>query len=767
LQDPFTSRDFQKGVAGDVIRGAALSGVVLGLFQGLDVAAELGVGAAVLAITPGKLGDLSRTVGDLTWKAGVQFMDFWGKYGDVTTQTLAKTTRSLASSTGAASRAFMANVAFSKDRLSEDEIAEIELNVEQVLRESNEALEKANSKKRQNELNSRALLATRLEMEKKQKTKAKERASQLGEARLAEIRTKAGASARSAAWEQEVREKATLKVKAAEEEQARLAAIAARVAEETRRAEEGRLAVEAANAAKEEKARLAAAATKAAEEAQRAEEDRKMKAAAEKAKAKLVAEAAKAEAAKAEAAKAEAAKAEAAKAEAAKAEAAKAAEDTRLAEERAAKLAEEEGKKIAEAAQIAEEMKRAEEDRLAEEAAEEDEEDMYLDDDDWAASIELATQDIDGKVVGLEDVLIDEEKKAVWNKAGQLAKELSGDEDNDEEEEMEDDDDDEFLTPEYLAAQAKAARAAVEMFETERMAASAERKQEKEKWAQGMAVDAVAGLAEDLEQIAAAARAVVDKFDAHEEEEEDDEFEMFDMEALGAAARAAVDQMDAASSEDDFDDDFAGLDLEALGAAARAAVAKSQAMDSDDDDFAEYEEFDDIEYVEATDEPSPEGDEDVLEEFDIDALGAAARQAVDMFDARQAKPMKDWSKMKVADLKLECTARGLKATGKKAELVLLLEEADVATAPIEEEFGAFSPFVDDIDFDADEPSEAELMRLEENPIVYDDFEEEPTTKTATDVASMTVAELKAELKNRGLPIGGKKADLLERLKGIL
>jgi hypothetical protein len=63
---------------------------------------------------------------------------------------------------------------------------------------------------------------------------------------------------------------------------------------------------------------------------------------------------------------------------------------------------------------MAEEMKRLEEDRLAEEAAEED---MYLDDDDWAASIEVATQDIDGKVVGLEELLIDEEKKAVWNKA--------------------------------------------------------------------------------------------------------------------------------------------------------------------------------------------------------------------------------------------------------------------------------------------------------------------------------------------------------------
>ena len=36
---------------------------------------------------------------------------------------------------------------------------------------------------------------------------------------------------------------------------------------------------------------------------------------------------------------------------------------------------------------------------------------------------------------------------------------------------------------------------------------------------------------------------------------------------------------------------------------------------------------------------------------------------------------------------------------------------------------------------------------------------------APDYASMTVAELKDELKAKGLPVSGKKAELIERLQG--
>ena len=43
--------------------------------------------------------------------------------------------------------------------------------------------------------------------------------------------------------------------------------------------------------------------------------------------------------------------------------------------------------------------------------------------------------------------------------------------------------------------------------------------------------------------------------------------------------------------------------------------------------------------------------------------------------------------------------------------------------------------------------------------------EQTKTEDADDYDNMTVAELKDVLKEKGLPVGGKKADLIERLKG--
>ena len=43
--------------------------------------------------------------------------------------------------------------------------------------------------------------------------------------------------------------------------------------------------------------------------------------------------------------------------------------------------------------------------------------------------------------------------------------------------------------------------------------------------------------------------------------------------------------------------------------------------------------------------------------------------------------------------------------------------------------------------------------------------EEAPSADAPDYASMTVAELKDELKAKGLPVSGKKAELVERLQG--
>ena len=59
----------------------------------------------------------------------------------------------------------------------------------------------------------------------------------------------------------------------------------------------------------------------------------------------------------------------------------------------------------------------------------------------------------------------------------------------------------------------------------------------------------------------------------------------------------------------------------------------------------------------------------------------------------------------------------------------------------------------------EEPTESEEETSEEEK------ESEKTEATDVDYNSMTVPTLKAALKEQGLPVSGKKADLIERLKG--
>ena len=60
-------------------------------------------------------------------------------------------------------------------------------------------------------------------------------------------------------------------------------------------------------------------------------------------------------------------------------------------------------------------------------------------------------------------------------------------------------------------------------------------------------------------------------------------------------------------------------------------------------------------------------------------------------------------------------------------------------------------------FDAEEPSDEVLMQLETEESLM--FEEEED-----DFESMTVAQLKDVLRSRGLKVGGRKAELIERLR---
>jgi len=842
--------DIEKGVAADVIKGAVISGVSLGILasQGaISAAIGSGLGAAYLCITPGKMGDIVRNVGGFSWNVCQQVMDAFDKY---------ETSQKVTAVTVAMAKGIIDNVVSLKHSMDDNNNKwnEVELNVQQVLEASDEALKRADQRakselaargllaarleleakskaqkskarsestarsllvarleleakskaqksKARSELTARRLLVARLELEKKSKTRAKDEVKVLGEARLTESRAKTKAFAKLVA-DQKIRlaekaaelreaqeaaathEKATLLAEEAKQD-ARLVSEQALLVEEERIAVAARLAVEKAEAEREE-ARLAA--VKAEEEAIEAEQARQL------AEEERIAVAARLAVEKAEAEREEARLA------------AVKAEEEAIEAEQARQLAEEE--RIAVAARLAVEKAEAEREdaRLAALKAEEEagiaeaallalemEKDaMYFDEDDWEASIQLATQDIEGKIVGLDSVPVLDNEKDDWNKASQFAQDLAGDAQS---------------TKEDLEAQAKAAQAAVDLFEAERKAAAAKhktaaakRRKQEEQWIQDMVSENSFGLAEDLETIkaavnelevdnefpeldmaalGAAARAAVEKMERSKaarstvvEEDEEDLYDAFDpeeLEAVGAAARAAVEQMDVPQGNE-FDDEleaFDSVDLEALGNAARAAVEKMNEQNVlVDKDFAEYEEFDDvdteIDMMQSSDE------DDTLDEFDIDALGASARRAVDMFNARTAIPSKNWSTMTVADLKSALVARGIKATGKKAELIALLERASLVTSPIEEDFGAFA--VDDIDFDADEPSEAELMQLEENPVSFDDDDDDETvglTATVINVDGLTMPQLKAELKMRGLATGGRKADLVKRLKANL
>ena len=75
----------------------------------------------------------------------------------------------------------------------------------------------------------------------------------------------------------------------------------------------------------------------------------------------------------------------------------------------------------------------------------------------------------------------------------------------------------------------------------------------------------------------------------------------------------------------------------------------------------------------------------------------------------------------------------------------------------------------DDDAEGEDEAPAEASPVEEGPAEETPAEEAPAEEApsagAPDYASMTVAELKDELKAKGLPVSGKKAELVERLQG--
>jgi len=106
----------------------------------------------------------------------------------------------------------------------------------------------------------------------------------------------------------------------------------------------------------------------------------------------------------------------------------------------------------------------------------------------------------------------------------------------------------------------------------------------------------------------------------------------------------------------------------------------------------------------------------------------------------------DYDSMTISDLKAALKEQGLPVSGKKTELIERLKE------------------------DSKDKSKAETIDpIEEEKADKETSEEETESKetktTDVDYDSMTVPNLKAALKEQGLPVSGKKTELIERLKG--
>jgi hypothetical protein len=357
-----------------------------------------------------------------------------------------------------------------------------------------------------------------------------------------------------------------------------------------------------------------------------------------------------------------------------------------------------------------EELQAEERRRLEEQATGGGEEDD--DDDDWLAAVELAQKGMEGKVVGLEEAIQDEKAKARWDAAKDRAQVLN--------------------------------TGAI---------------------ADDMDEDADVDLDVDLDVLGRAARAAVEAY----------EFE-----------NGFVDDDDDISREDeDSEDLFPGEDLKELAKSAKEAVKR----------FGE-EEFED-------------GEDDSFQGIDGMVVSSSSNSGAGQSPTQYKR---DWSSMTVAKLKDELRLRGLKAYGKKTELISMLEKYDreqfSQAGMADDEDGTFMDFassaddddeffdMEDIDleelgrqaraavelgsmalsadFDAEEPSDEVLMQLENEESIllnlsFDDDSsivagtDASTTPESLDYTTMTVAQLREELRERGLKSVGKKAELIERL----
>jgi len=242
-------------------------------------------------------------------------------------------------------------------------------------------------------------------------------------------------------------------------------------------------------------------------------------------------------------------------------------------------------------------------------------------------------------------------------------------------------------------------------------------------------------------------------------------------------------------------DDSAELSLEDLAAQAREAVELFEAnrleeevsQDTDNDEVNEEAWATSPDFEIELEKQLQEYDSDDSAESSLEDLAAQAREAVELFEAaglggtesveknggawvdldideptdQELEELseevarletnavdKDWSLLTVTHLKAELKLRGLKSSGRKAELVAALQESDREFL-IEQ-----TVQYEDSTLGSESGLELELNTSDDAPSTDDNIE------------AMNISQLKDELRRRGLKVGGRKADLIERLMSV-
>jgi hypothetical protein len=684
-QTPIFVKEVQSGVPADTIKGAALAGAALAFIasHGVLVTSAAGLTAAYIAISQGVAGDVLRTVGGITWDVTEAAANLY---------KMATSNEKIAGMSKELADRVIVAVETRQDRAATLQQTEIESNGDsQEVEEATEAYMES-----QEEL-TRVLLEA-------------ESAIDAADAAIARANETLGTDE----FPEEQDEKA-------EEESRLLAQEQARLADDEKVEEESRLLAQ-------EQARLAEV-EKAEEESRLLAQEQARLAEVEKVEeeSRLLAEE---QARLAEVEKVEEESRLLAEEQARLAEEERVAKETHLEEEKLreefrqaqeeVRLKEEDAKAVRlEEEKLREELRQAQEEvRLKEEEAAADE---Y--DDEWEAAVELAQQGLEGTIVGLEEAITDDGAKATWDAAGMLAQEL-----------QQGPGDDEFDDEEGDLDLGRVAREAVEMFEDE-MGLDAATVTDSED-SDLAAADEM--LPEgDLEDIARAARDAVklmsdEGVDEEYEEEEEESFEGFEDQYVDEPK-----SNDPVSSRDwnsltvgDLKIELKNRGLKTYGKKTEL-VSLLQAYDVEQFGAVLGEEDDEAAGA-SEDNSSSDSDSDFMdmEDVDLEELGRQARAAVERQDTGESK----------------------------VEAWLDLEDDDGESIDLEE-LGKQARAAVDANF-ADEPSDEVLKQLEsEEPLLFQD-----AGALSMDYTSMTVAQLKDELRSKGLRLSGKKADLIERLQ---